>query len=180
MKLNFALLLSAGLIFLSGCITKPHRHTASVQPKTVTEYADYTMVNITSHSRMPASASQHVDLSDSPDQVLVYGEYFDADAASNKHAEMTFTLREHPELSATITGNSVGSVKNQLFVAILKDISDHGLRPLANQALSGVKLQVGSLVSLPQEQREESLKTFLLEFRDQLLAIYSDLAVSKS
>jgi PBP1b-binding outer membrane lipoprotein LpoB len=177
MKLSF--ILAVGFLFFTGCATtKHHRQVASVHTKTIAEFADYTMANIYTPNRMPASASGHVDFTESyDDQVVVMADLYDSMGSSNKKAEMTFKVRNHPEISGKLSGNSATSANNKLFVAIVSDMIEHGIRPTANQALTGMKLQVGAIQSLQADQKEEALKHLLLEFRDQLFEIYKDLPV---
>jgi hypothetical protein len=177
MKLSF--ILAVGFLFFTGCATtKHHRQIASVTPKQRTDFAEYTMVNIVSANRMPAFASEHVDLSTYPDLVIVGADYSDADSLGNKHVEMRFTLRgggpNNTDLSATISGNSSSGVLNERFVAIVKDISQNGLRPVAVQVFSEIKTNVSALLS-SNADREEKLQVYLLEFRERLLQIYSGL-----
>jgi len=175
MKLNLGFTLAVSFIFLSSCVSKLHRHTASapVAPKSVTDFADYTMANTRSANRMPAMAGEHVDLSNYGDDVEVSADTFGLEA--HQHAEMVFGVRNHPELSGTLSGDTLTSAQQILFVAIVHDISKNGPRPLAVQSITGLKLHLGGLVSFPNEQKSDALKVSLLEFRDQLFDIYKDL-----
>jgi len=179
MKLNLGFTLAASLILLSGCVSKLHRHTASAPAthlKSVTDFADYTMANTRSANRMPAMAGNHVDLTDYGDAVDISADIYGSD--THQHAEMIFGVRNHPELSGALSGDALTSSQQKLFVAIVNDISNHGIRPVANQTLTGFKLRLGGLVSFPEEQKAEALKVMLLDFRDQMFVIYSDLAVN--
>lgn len=164
-------------ILSTGCISKPVRGTASVTPKNVSDYADYTMVNVVSVTRMPAGTGS-VELSTPADPTQVTLDLWHSYGDNSQQADLTLTVRSNPAIAGRMSGHSRGSKTSQLFVAIMNDVRKNGWRPAAVPVTRHMQSKLGSLTQYPAEQHSEQIRVTLLEGRDQLFAVYSDLVVA--
>lgn len=173
MKLISVFSVALGLI-LSGCISKPHRHMASVQVKPISEYADYTMANTVSN-RSPASTGS-VELSAPTDNVLVTMDVAKSFGDNTYYGNLVFSVKNQPAIAGQLSGTSAGGVNQKLLIASLQEIREKGIRPAAVPAVKNIQTQLNGVAVLPADQRSEAIQRILLDGRDQLLVSYSDLA----
>jgi len=164
-------------ILSTGCISKTARGTASVTPKAVADYTDYTMANVVSVNRMPAGTGS-VELSTPTDATQVTLALWHSYGDNSQQADLTLTVRSNPAIAGRVSGHSKGSVNSKLFVAIMNDVQKNGWRPAAVPVTRTMQTKLGSLTQYPADQHSEQIRATLLEGRDQLFAVYSDLAVA--
>lgn len=164
-------------ILTTGCVSKTARGTASVTPKSVSDYTDHTMVNVVSVNRMPAGTGS-VELSAPADATQVTLDLWHSYGDNSQQADLTFTVRSNPAIAGRMSGYSRGSQSSQLFVAIMNDVRKNGWRPAAVPVTRHLQTKLGTLTQYPAEQRAEQIRSTLLEGRDQLFAVYSDLVVA--
>lgn len=173
MKLISVLALGLSIGFF-GCISKTTRKMASVQTKTIGEFADYTMANTVSVNRMPAGVGA-VELSGPNDDVLITLDLRHSYGENSQNADFVISVRSQPAIAGRISGSSKGSLHSRWFTAIMADVRQNGWRPTAFQVVRTMQLRMGSLLSLPADQHDSQTRTILLEGRDSLYSVYSDL-----
>ena len=159
--------LSLALISTS-CASYRNNHVAQTPQK---EYQDTAMVNVVSANRMPA-ATGSLELSQTNADVSVSSQLTKMPGETLQHAQLLFVVKNHPEVAGQITGNSGGSNLSIKFTDVIKRIQKDGLNAKAATAIVAAQNKFKDLAQLGAEQREEAIRTVLLETRENLLASY--------
>lgn len=171
-QMNLLFCLLAAVTFTTSCSLLPRkqaRTAASVQDPV---YEDTAMVNVVSANRMPASAGPSVEVSKPADGVSVSAQLSKYPGEKLQHGHILFIVRQHPEVAGQISGNSGGSTVSVKFTNVVQQIQAKGANAKASQVLVSAQNRFNGVARLPAEEREEAIRTILLETRDQLLAAY--------
>lgn len=147
---------------------KQARTAASVQDPV---YADTAMVNVVSVNRMPASGPS-VELSKNEDRVTVSATLSKLPGEKLQHSYLLFSVRQHPDVSGQISGNSGGSAVSVKFTNVIQQIQTKGANAKAAEVIVSTQNRLNGVTQLPADQRDEAIRNILLETRDQLLAAY--------
>jgi len=164
------LVAAVSLALISTSCASYKRNMASVQP-TQKEYQDTAMVNVVSANRMPAAMGSY-ELSQTNADVSVSAQLSKMPGETLQHAQLLFVVKNHPEVAGQITGNSGGSNLSIKFTDVIKRIQKDGLNAKAATAIVAAQGKFRDLAQLGAEQREDAIRTLLLETRENLLASY--------
>ena len=170
MKHSLAFKLLTLSAFLFSCSYLPQRLPQSVS-NVVPEVQEPTMIVLVSNNRMPASGPS-VDLSKPNDEVFVSAQTVKLPGDTMKHGSLMFSVRNHPDLSAQISGHSEGGILSKKFTQVMDSFVTKGLTSKDAKIIAETQKKILSLKKLPQDQREDALKEVLFETRKNLLALH--------
>ena len=170
MKHSLSLKLLVLSAFLFSCSYLPKRLPQSVS-NVVPEVVEPTMVVLVSNNRMPASGPT-VDLSKPTDEVVVSAQTMKLPGDTMKHGSLVFSVKNHPDLSAQISGHSEGGDLSKKFTQVVDGYVKNGVTPNDAKVLAEAQKKIAALTKLPTDQREDALKVVLFETRDKLLAVH--------
>lgn len=168
-SIHFLALSVFSILFSTSCAS--YKKVNAVSTNSTHEYQDTAMVNIVSASRMPA-ANGSLELSQANSDVNVSAQLIKLPGDALQHAQLLFTVKDHPEIAGQITGNSGGSELSMKFTKIIMKMMTEGVNASAADALVATQNKFKEISKLSADQREAAIRTALLEARDKLISSY--------